>query len=124
MEAAVGVGHLIRDKRGRPSPFSPGTMVILQAEQSTPFRVQPGQRVVVGRGPGADLVISDPSVSPTHALIERGGAGWLVSTLDPDNPAWLLDPTGRAQEIESELGLRQGELLLGACQVLLYPPGS
>jgi predicted component of type VI protein secretion system len=118
------VDQLIPGKRRRPSPIAPGTMVVVQAGQATPFTVQPGQRVVVGRGPGADLVISDPSVSPTHALIERRGPGWLVSTLDPANPTWLLDPTGRAQEIESELGLRQGELLLGACQVLLYAPGA
>ena len=115
--------YLIRGKHERPSPFSPGTMVVVQSGQSTPFTVQPGQRVVVGRGPGADLVITDPSVSPTHALIERRGPGWLVSSLDPANPAWLLDPTGRAQEVDTELGLRQGELLLGACQVLLYAPG-
>ena len=116
--------QLIPGKRTRPSPIAPGTMVVVQAGQSTPFTVQPGQRVVVGRGPDADLLISDPSVSPTHALIERRGPGWLVSSLDPANPTWLLDPTGRAQEVESELGLRQGELLLGACQVLLYPPAA
>jgi hypothetical protein len=122
MEAETSVDHLSPGNGPRPSPFSPGTMVVVQAGQSTPFTVQPGQRVVLGCGPGADLVISDPSVSPTHALIERSGTGWLVSSLDPANPAWLLDPTGRAQEIDTELGLRQGELLLGACQVLLYSP--
>ena len=116
--------QLIPGRRRRPSPFAPGTMVVVQAGQSTPFTVQPGQRVVVGRGPDADLVISDPSVSLTHALIERRGPGWLVSSLDPANPAWLLDATGRAQEIDTELGLRQGELLLGACQVLLNAPGA
>ncbi len=116
--------HLTRDKSQRPSPFAPGTMVIVQAGQSTPFTVQPGQRVVVGRGPDADLLVTDDSVSPRHALIERSGPGWLVSTLDPANPTWLLDATGRAQEIDAELGLRQGELLIGACQVLLYAPAA
>ena len=114
--------HIRPGKAPRPSPFAPGTMVIVQAGRSTPFTVQPGQRVVVGRGPDADLLITDESVSPRHALIERAGIGWLVSTLDPTNPTWLLDATGRAQEIDTELGLRQGELLVGACQVLLYAP--
>jgi hypothetical protein len=123
-EAETSVGYLSPGKGARPSPFAPGTMVVVHAGRSTPFTVQPGQRAVLGRGPGADLVISDPSVSPTHALIERSGTGWLVSSLDPANPAWLLDPTGRAQEIDTELGLRQGELLLGACQVLLLAPGT
>jgi hypothetical protein len=122
MEAETSLDHLRPGNHTRPSPFTPGTMVVVQAGRSTPFNIQPGQRVVLGRGPGADLVISDASVSPTHALIERSGTGWLVSSLDPANPTWLLDPTGRAQEIDVELGLRQGELLLGACQVLLYAP--
>jgi pSer/pThr/pTyr-binding forkhead associated (FHA) protein len=116
------VNHLRPGKAARSSPFAPGTLVVVQAGQSTQFTVMPGQRVVVGRGPDADLLITDETVSPRHALIERSGPGWLVSTLDPANPTWLLDATGRAQEIDTELGLRQGELLLGACQVLLYAP--
>ena len=114
--------HIRPGKAPRPSPFAPGTMVVVQAGRPTPCTDQPGQRVVGGRGPDADLLITDESVSPRHALIERAGIGWLVSTLDPTNPTWLLDATGRAQEIDTELGLRQGELLVGACQVLLYAP--
>jgi hypothetical protein len=122
LEAGPSVDHLTLGKSHRPSPFAPGTLVVVQAGQSTPFTVQRGQRFVIGRGPDADLLVTDDSVSPRHALIERSGPGWLVSTLDPANPTWLLDATGRAQEVDTELGLRQGELLLGACQVLLYPP--
>ncbi len=118
------VDSLRRGRRERPSPFAPGKLIVVQAGRSTPFDVNPGQRVVVGRGPGADLVVDDASVSPTHALIERSGTGWLVSSLDPANPTWLLDPTGRAQEIDTDLGLRQGELLIGACQLLLLTPAA
>ena len=96
--------------------------MVVEAGRSTTFAVGPGARLVIGGGPGADIVLGHPSVSPRHALIERSGTGWLVTSLDAANPAWLLDPTGRAQEVEAELGLRQGELLVGACQVLLYPP--
>ena len=107
----------------RPSPFAPGTIVVVENGRSTTFAVQPGQRLVMGRDAGAGIVLDDPRVSPAHALIVRLGPGWLVSSLDAANPALLLDPTGRAQPIERELGLRSGELLIGACRVRLYPPG-
>ena len=117
------MNHPGRINTTRPSPFAPGTLVLVEAGRSTTFTVQPGQRLVIGRDAGANLVLGDPKVSPNHALVERLGPGWLVSSLDASNPAWILDPTGSAQPIESELGLRSGELLIGDCQVRLYPPG-
>ena len=101
---------------------APGQMVMLESGRSTMFVIAPGQRVLIGRGPGADLVIYDARVSPVHALIERRGPGWLVTGLDANNPTWILDPTGRPHPVSSELGLRSGTLLIGGCQVLLYPP--
>jgi FHA domain len=37
-----------------------------------------GDRTLLGRDPGADLVVNDPSVSRRHALIERRPEGWVV----------------------------------------------
>jgi len=108
----------------RPSPFAPGTLVVVEEGRSTTHDVGPGQRVIVGRDPGANVVLADPRVSHNHALIERRGPGWLVSSLDATNPTLILDPTGRAQPIEGELGLRSGELLIGGCQVMLHAPAS
>jgi pSer/pThr/pTyr-binding forkhead associated (FHA) protein len=111
-------------RRPHPTPFAPGTLVLVEAGRSTTIAVQPGERLVVGRDEAANLVLSDPQVSPSHALIERSGPGWLVTSLDPANPVMLLDPTGRAQPVAAELGLRSGELLIGGCQVMLYPPAG
>jgi pSer/pThr/pTyr-binding forkhead associated (FHA) protein len=111
-------------RRVRPSPFAPGSLVLVEAGRSTTLAVQPGQRLIVGRDAGANLVVSDPQVSPNHALIERSGPGWLVTSLDAANPVMLVDPTGRAQPIEVELGLRSGELLIGGCLVMLHPPAD
>jgi pSer/pThr/pTyr-binding forkhead associated (FHA) protein len=97
-------------------------LVTLENGRSTAFDIATGQRVVLGRGPGADIVISDARVSPVHALVERRGPGWLVTGLDANNPTWILDPTGRPHPVSPELGLRSGTLLVGGCQVLLYPP--
>jgi pSer/pThr/pTyr-binding forkhead associated (FHA) protein len=107
-----------------PSPWAPGTIVVVESGKPTTFIAQPGQRLVIGRDEGADIVLGDQSVSARHTQIERLGPGWIVSSLDPDNPTWILDPTGRAQPIETELGLRSGELLIGTCQVMLYPPAA
>jgi len=105
-----------------PLHATPGQMVMLESGRSTVFVIAPGQRVVIGCGPGADLIIYDARVSPAHALIERRGPGWLVTGLDAANPTWILDQTGRPHPVSSELGLRSGTLLIGGCQVLLYPP--
>jgi pSer/pThr/pTyr-binding forkhead associated (FHA) protein len=121
---AHGVKHIGSIGSPRPSPFAPGTIVIVENGRSTAFAIQPGQRLVMGSDAGSGIVLDDPKVSPNHALITRLGPGWLVSSLDAANPACLLDPTGRAQPIETELGLRSGELLIGGCQVRLYPPAA
>ena len=110
------------DNRPRPSPYSPATLVLVHGGGSTTLTVAPGQRLLVGRNPEAAIVVTDPAISPNHALIERRGPGWLVTSLDACNPTLILDSTGRAQPIEGQLGLRSGELLVGGCQILLYPP--
>ena len=105
-----------------PLHAAPGQMVMLENGRSTMFLIGPGQRVLIGRGPGADLVIYDARVSSVHALIERQGPGWLVTGLDANNPTWILDATGRPHPVATELGLRSGTLLIGGCQVLLHAP--
>ena len=111
-----------RAKRTRPSPLAPWMLVIVADGQSTAFTVVPGQRVTIGRDPGANIVVDDSNVSANHTQVERRGPGWLVNSLDAANPTWILDTTGRTQPIDGELGLRSGELLIGKCQVMLYPP--
>jgi hypothetical protein len=103
-------------------PRAPGTLVVVANGSPTAYTVDPGQHVVLGRDAGANIVLNDPSVSLGHAMIDRLGPGWLVSSLDPGNPAMILDATGRAQPIVKELGLRSGELLIGGYQVRLYAP--
>jgi pSer/pThr/pTyr-binding forkhead associated (FHA) protein len=116
------VKHPALSNRTRPSPTAPGTLGVLVGGKETRWVLQPGESVVVGRDLASGVVLDDQAVSPSHTLIRRLGPGWLVSSLDGANPAFLLDDTGRAQPIESELGLRSGELLVGGCQVRLYPP--
>jgi pSer/pThr/pTyr-binding forkhead associated (FHA) protein len=116
------VKHLGLRDRTRPDPSAPGTLGVVADGDETAQVVQPGETVVVGRDPASGVVLDDQTVSPSHASIRRFGPGWLVSSLDGANPAFLLDDTGRAQPVGTELGLRSGELLVGRYQVRLYPP--
>ena len=105
------------------TPVGPaGQLATLENGRTTAFEMPLGRRIIVGRGPGADLVIADPGLSSAHAAIERRGPGWLVSGLDGVNPTFVLDSTGRPHPVSTDLGLRSGTLLVGTCQVLLYPP--
>jgi pSer/pThr/pTyr-binding forkhead associated (FHA) protein len=97
-------------------------LVVVRAGQSTTVEVAPGQSLIVGRDPGSAVVLDDPKVSTNHAVIERRGPGWLVSSLDAANPTMILDATGRAQPILGTLGLRSAELLIGDCPLMLYEP--
>jgi hypothetical protein len=116
---------LLRSRNSpRPNPLAPATLVVVAMGQEMRLQVEPGRSLVVGRDPAADIVLADPAVSARHALIKRQGPGWLVSSLDDSNLALLLDATGRARPIESELGLRSGELLLGESRLRLYSPPS
>jgi pSer/pThr/pTyr-binding forkhead associated (FHA) protein len=103
-------------------PLAPGALVVIADGNSTTYTVEPGQNVVLGRDATSNIILDDASVSPRHALIARLGPGWLVSSLDVDSPARILDATGRAHPIVKQLGLRSGELLIGGYQVRLYPP--
>ncbi|MFI5258636.1 MAG: FHA domain-containing protein [Candidatus Limnocylindrales bacterium] len=122
LEAGAGVKFLGRGGGARGGRLAAGSIVVVEGGRSVTVAVQPGQKIIVGRDPGANIVLNDPRVSPNHTLIERSGPGWLVSSLDAANPTWILDPTGRARPISVELGLQSGELLVGGCQLLLYPP--
>jgi predicted component of type VI protein secretion system len=46
-------------------------------------------RTLIGRDPGADIVVNDPSVSRRHAIIERRPEGWAIFDQRSANGTWL-----------------------------------
>src|SRR5262245_15348460 len=66
-------------------------------------------RTLLGRDPGADIVVNDPSVSRRHAVLERRPEGWAVFDQRSANGTWVDN-----QRVEQALLLDGQQLRLGA----------
>lgn len=64
------------DLGGLPVPPRPSLQVVVGGRRQT---VHAGQRVVLGRGPLADVDISHPAVSRQHAILEPSPEGWTLT---------------------------------------------
>jgi hypothetical protein len=82
----------------------------------------------VGRSPGADIHLQDPSVSRAHALIGRCGRGWSVRDTGSTNGTFLNG--SRVPPATGPFPLRPGDLIqfgavalrVGAVQGLSFAP--
>jgi hypothetical protein len=89
------------------------------------LRVRPGEVLVVGRDPGADIRLDDPQVSRRHATVAFEASTWVVSDLGATNPARILEPGGSARPIRGvPARLPYGQIALGESVITLYPVGS
>ena len=100
---------------------TPGHLVVLEAGRSTALTVAPGQRLLVGRDPDAQIRVSDPQVSARHATIERRGDGWAVQDVDATNPTRLIDEWGMSRTVRGETAVSSGQIGVGDVLVTLYP---
>jgi pSer/pThr/pTyr-binding forkhead associated (FHA) protein len=82
---------------------------------SLPFRLEPGQ-YVVGRTPGADIVIKDMTLSRRHALLVRTNQGLVVEDLDSLNGTFVDGE--RTNRAAAEIG---GEIRFGAVICIVSP---
>jgi DNA-binding CsgD family transcriptional regulator len=72
-------------------------------------------RCTVGSSTDSDLVVEDPSVSRTHALLEQLGGAWFVEDLGSRNGTYL-----NGQRITGRRVVRPGdEIRLGMARVVL-----
>ncbi|HEY5913675.1 MAG TPA: FHA domain-containing protein [Verrucomicrobiae bacterium] len=48
-----------------------------------------GERLSVGRGASADVIVDDPALSRQHFLIERAGQDYMLRDLNSQNGTWV-----------------------------------
>jgi hypothetical protein len=74
---------------GRPPPVPPrAPELLLVREDGREQRVE-GERFVIGRGRGCDLVVDSAKVSREHAAVVRDGEGWALEDLGSANGTWV-----------------------------------
>ena len=99
---------------------TPGHLVIVEAGRPKVLVVEPGQRLLVGRDPDAEIRVTDRRVSERHATIERRGDQWAVQDVDAMNPTRLVDAWGTKRQVRGETTISSGQLLLGDVLITLY----
>jgi hypothetical protein len=95
-------------------------LVVLEAGQSRMRSVRPGELLLVGSDPDAQVRLLDPAVQPRHATIERRGNAWVVRDLQTESPLRLMDATGSISPIVGETTVEAGQLLVASVLLTLY----
>jgi hypothetical protein len=70
-------------------------------------RFDPDEGVTLGRAPGNDYALPNPSVSKSHANFTRSPTGWLITDVGSTNGTFIdgqrLPPLGRAKLADGAL---------------------
>jgi pSer/pThr/pTyr-binding forkhead associated (FHA) protein len=82
-----------------------------------------GPSVTLGRGPGSDIVLSDPTVSREHARFEYEEGQWWLRPADSASPTWV---NGRRAAPGQRLPVTDGDRLRFGfhTQMRLLVPGA
>ncbi len=115
LSGVAGVASETGPVRGK----SPGRLIVMADGQKVVVTVQPGQRLLVGRDPDAELRVKDPSVSPRHVTIERRGDRWVVQEIDAVNVTRFTDPSGTTRPVWGETPVDSGQLTAGHVTITL-----
>src|SRR4029450_3289397 len=87
-----------------------------------------GERALLGRDPGADLVVNDPSVSRRHALLERRPEGWVVLDQRSANGTFINNQRVEQAVLQSGQQLRLGaisfEVMLHGARAVAAPTSN
>jgi hypothetical protein len=105
---------------GGPAEPTPGRLTVTESGRSTTLTVEPGQRLLVGRDPDAEIRVSDRKVSERHATIERRGRGWAVQDVEALKPTRLIDPRGMHRQIRGETEITAGQVIVGDVTITLH----
>ncbi|WP_242890719.1 FHA domain-containing protein [Actinomadura litoris] len=106
-----------RDRRGR--------LTVTAAGRAREFAA--GDRVLVGRGAGCDVVLADARVSRRHLELVRGdgaGGGWVVRDLDSENGTWHEGTRLTVRPVGAGLAVRLGDAGDGPVVELVADPSG
>ena len=105
-EAALDGTGLLNRARSRHDPLGVSAIIVSwQSEGEERQMVESTEPIVIGRDTGCDVVIMNPHVSRSHAVIWAHNSAWYVTDLQSANGTWLGDA-----RIE-ERGLRDQDTL-------------
>jgi ABC-type multidrug transport system ATPase subunit len=79
------------------------TLLVVHGRRS--WRFPPGQRVLIGRDAGCDVVLGDPTVSRLHLCVEYDG-GWVIRDLNSAHGSWLDQQRLLIQPIDGPMTVR------------------
>jgi hypothetical protein len=80
--------RLERDMARPPPVPAPAPVLLLVRDDGREERVE-GERFVIGRGRGCDLVVDSAKVSREHAAVVRDADGWTIEDLGSSNGTWF-----------------------------------
>jgi pSer/pThr/pTyr-binding forkhead associated (FHA) protein len=103
-----------------PSPVLLGTLEVINAgpTKGTRFELR-SPRIDIGRGPHNDVVVSDESVSESHAKFQRREEAWYLSDLGSTNGTYVA-----GERIQSDVRIASGsELRFGGVKMAFNPAG-
>jgi hypothetical protein len=85
VEAAPGHEAARPSSARAPAEPTAATRAALELVDQAGQRITLPSQAIIGRMPGCDVQLDDPSVSRRHARISRANAGWLIEDLGSTN---------------------------------------
>jgi pSer/pThr/pTyr-binding forkhead associated (FHA) protein len=89
LTALVAIGLILLVTQSRRQPRSPIGIRVVTGQSSRPFASLRRGRLVIGRHPRCDMVLADPQVSASHAMIQRARQGYVLTDLNSRNGTYV-----------------------------------
>jgi hypothetical protein len=105
---------------------TPAQLKVVESGQGhPPIVVRPGESVLIGRDPAAQVRIADSKSSRRHLMVEREASGWLVRDLGTTNGTRVFEAGGRTHDIRGDaVRVASGQVVIGDTVVTLYSGDS
>jgi predicted component of type VI protein secretion system len=86
-------------------------VIVLSGDAEGMEHVVDQPRVLLGRGPGVDLVVDDPSMERIHVALEFDGTGYRIGPVSPDGDLVLNGSSAGSERLKNEDRFCAGKVL-------------